>query len=125
MAPTPISRAVCEPIGIAAEIQPLIQIVDDIGEADGIDVEDGGGIGIGAHARRIARDADQIANARCVRAQQFALDAERVTVAAAEMEYGLDPGVLLNQLAGDLRAQAGAGAGAIGNIDAIDSGVFA
>ncbi len=77
--------------------EPLIQIVDDIGEPDGVHVEHRGGIRIGAHARRIAGDADQVADAHRVRAQQFGLDAENVAVAAAEVQHGLDPGLLLDQ----------------------------
>ena len=60
-----------------------------------------------------------------VRAQQFALDAENIAVAAAEVEDGLDAGLLLNQLAGDLRAHTGAGARTVGNVDAIDAVVGA
>ena len=120
-----MSSAVCEPIGIAAEIQTLIQIVGDIGEADGIDIEDSRGVGISAHAGRIAGDADEIADAAGMGAEQLALDAEGVAVAAAEVEHGFDPGLLLDELAGDLRAQTGAGTRAVGDVDAIDAGGFA
>ena len=121
LAPTPISRAVCEPIGIAADIEPLIQVVDDVRQPDGIDVENGRGIGIGAHARRIAGDADQVADAGGVRAQQLRLNAQDVAVAAAEVKHRFDAGLLLNQLAGHLRAHTGAGARTVGHVDAVDA----
>ena len=56
-----------------------------------------------------------------VGAQQFALDAEDIAVAAAEVVDRLDAGLLLNQLAGDLGAHAGAGARAVGDVDGVDA----
>ncbi len=110
---------------VAADIQAVIQIADDVDQADGIHVENRRGIRVRAHARRIAGDADQVADAGGVRAQQFGLDAQNVAVAAAEVEHGLDAGVPLDELAGDLRAHAGAGARAIGNVDGVDAGFAA
>ena len=81
---------------VAAEIQTLIQVIGDVREADRVDIEDRGGVRISAHARRIARDADEIANSGRMRAQKLALDAQRVAVAAAEVKHGFDPGVLLD-----------------------------
>ena len=57
--------------GIAADVQAVIQIVDDVDQADGVHVEHRGRVGIGAHARRIAGDADQVADADGVRAEQL------------------------------------------------------
>ena len=106
---------------VAADIEPVIQIVDDVDQADGVHVEHRGGVRIGAHARRIAGDADQVAHARGVRAEQLGLDAQNVAVAAAEVEHRFDAGLLLDELAGDLRAHAGAGARAVGHVDAVDA----
>src|SRR5581483_436420 len=108
--------------GIAADIQPVVQVVGDVDQADGIDVEDRGGIGVGAHARRVSGNADEVANAGGLGAEQFGLDAEDVAVAATKMVDGFDTGLLLDQLASDLSAQAGAGARAIGHVDAVDAG---
>src|ERR1035441_7162838 len=88
--------------GVAANIQAVVEVVDDVDEADGVDVEDRRGVGVKAHARRIAGDADEVAHPRGVRAQQLRLDAQNVAVAAAEVAHRLDAGVLLNQLAGYL-----------------------
>ena len=54
-------------------------------------------------------------------AQQFGLNAQDIAIAAAEMKYRFDSRLLLDELASDLRAQTGAGTGAIRNIDAIDA----
>ena len=107
--------------GIAADVQAVVQIVDDVGEADGVDVEDRGGVRVSAHARRIAGDADQVADPDGVRAEQFRLDPENVAVAAAEVHHGFDAGLLLDELAGDLSAQPRAGARPVWHIDAIDA----
>ena len=50
------------------------------------------------------------------------LDAQDIAVAAAEMQHRFDSGLLLDQLAGHLRAHAGAGARAVGHVDAVDPG---
>ena len=54
-------------------------------------------------------------------AEELRLDAEDVAVPAAEVVDGFDAGLLLDELAGDLGAQAGAGPGTIGHVDAIDA----
>src|SRR5208337_5482603 len=42
------------PDGIAADVQAAVQVVDDVDQADGVHIEDGGGVGIVAHLGRIA-----------------------------------------------------------------------
>src|SRR5579862_9692718 len=103
----------------------MVQIVRNIREPDSIDVEYGGRVGISAHARRIAGDADQILDADRIRAQEFALNAQNISIAATEMEDSFDFCLLLNKLASDLSAHAGAGARTIRDIDAIDTGGLA
>ncbi len=39
--------------GVAAGIEAVIQVVDQIGQADRVDVEDGGRVRVGAHLRRV------------------------------------------------------------------------
>ena len=109
------------PHGIAADIQAVVEVVDDVDQADGVHVEDRRGIRVGSHARRVAGDTDQVADAGRMGAQQLRLDAQDVAVAAAEVVDGFDAGLLLDELAGDLGAHAGAGARAIGNVDAVDA----
>ena len=60
-----------------------------------------------------------------MRAKQFALDAENVAVAAAEVEHRFDAGLALDQLAGDLGAHAGAGARTVGHINGVDAVLLA
>ena len=57
--------------------------------------------------------------------EQFGLDTEDVAIAAAEMENRFDRGVLLNELAGHLRAEARAGAWAVRNVYAINAVLLA
>ena len=86
--------------GVPTDIEAVVEIVDNVDQPDGVHVEYCGGVGIEAHARRIAGDADEVAHAGRMGAQQFRLDAQNVAVAAAEMIGGLDSGLLLNELAG-------------------------
>src|SRR5579883_1075893 len=111
--------------GITADIESLIEIVGDVCQADGIDIEDRARIRVGAHARRIPGDADEIADTGRVCAEQLGLDAEDVAIAAAEVENRLDTGMLLDELTGDLRTQAGTRARAIRHVDAVDAMLFA
>ena len=90
LAPTPITKPVPAPIGIAADIEAAIQVVDDVHQPDGVHVEHRGRVGIVAHLRRIAGDADQVANADRGRAQQVRLDAQHVAVAAGVVQDRLD-----------------------------------
>src|SRR5436305_1241495 len=53
--------------------------------------------------------------------EKFGLNAQNISVAAAEMEHRFDLGFLLNQLAGDLRAESRAGAWTVRYIDAVNA----
>src|SRR5205823_13169691 len=83
--------------GIAADIQAAIQIMDNIDQANSIDIEHGGGVGIAAHFWRIAGDTDQVLNSDRSRAKQIRLYAKNVAVTAGVMEDGLDSGLLLQE----------------------------
>src|SRR4051794_10950842 len=54
-------------------------------------------------------------------AEQLGLNAQDIAVAAAEVKNGFNPSLLLNELAGDLRAQTGAGAGTVRHVDTVDA----
>src|ERR1017187_4752121 len=107
--------------GVTANVQPVVEVPYDVDQPDGVHIEDRGGIRIRPHARRIAGDADQVAHPGRMGAEQFRLDPQDIAVAAAEVVHGFNSGMLLDQLTGHLRAHAGAGAGAVGDIDAIDA----
>ncbi len=96
--------------GPPADVESSIQVVRDSHQANGIDIEHRGGFRIYAHARRVARDADEVAHTQRVGRQKLGLNAENVAVAAAEVIHRFDTSVLLNQLASRLCAEAGAGA---------------
>ena len=64
--------------GVAADIQAVIQLLAMFDQPDGVHVEDRGRVRITAHARRIAGDADEIADARRVGSKQLGLDAENI-----------------------------------------------
>ncbi len=106
-------------MGLPPMIESAIQIADDVDQPDGIHIEDRGGVGIVAHLRRIAGNADQIANADGAGAQQVRLDAQHVAVATGVVQDGLDADLLLHQKTERLVAHARRGARAVGNIDAV------
>ena len=104
---------------IAADVEPVIQVVDDVHQADGVHVEHRGGVGIVAHLRRIAGDADQVANSQRARAQQVRLNAQHVAVAAGVVQDRLDADLLRHHQAQRLVAQSRRSARAVGNVDGI------
>ena len=76
--------------------RPWLRPRHDAGEADGVDVEDRGGIGVGSHLGRIAGEAEDIFEAHGRGAEEVALDAEEVAVAAGVVEDGFDADALLD-----------------------------
>ena len=82
---------------LPADVAAVVELRDDVGQADRVDVEDGGGIRIVAERRGIAGDEQQVANAHRVGAQQIRLDAQQVAVAAGVVQDGLDAGLLLRR----------------------------
>ncbi len=107
LAATPIVKAGGCADRIAADIESVIQPVDDIDEPDGVHIEDRGGVGIVAQLGRVAGEAQDIfqPDGRC--AEQIGLNAEHVAVAAGVVQDRLDTGLLLNLNAEALRAHAG------------------
>ena len=83
----------------------MIQPGHDVGQADRIDVEHRGGVGIVADAPGIARDQQQVAQAHRVRAEQIGLNAEQVAIAAGVVQQRLDARLLLDQHRERQRAQ--------------------
>ena len=68
LAPTPISRAVCEPMGLPPISRPWLRLLTMLTRPMASTSKTAVASGIGAHARRIAGDADQVAHARaCAR----------------------------------------------------------
>ena len=64
--------------------------MDDIHQADGVDVEDGSGVGIVAHFRWVAGDADEVVDAGGGGSEQVRLNAEHIAVAAGVVKDRFD-----------------------------------
>ncbi len=90
-----------------------------VDEADGVDIENGGGVGIVAQLGRVAGEAEDVVQPDGRRAEQVRLDAENVAVAAGVMQHRLDAGVLLDLDAEALRAHARRGARRVGHVDGV------
>ena len=56
---------------LSADVQPLIEPRDDVGQANGVDVEDHRGVGIVADGPGIAGHQHEVAHAHGMRAKQI------------------------------------------------------
>ena len=107
--------------GVGADVEAVVEAADNVDQADGVDVEDRGGVGIVAQLGRVAGEAEDVAQADGRGAQQVGLDGEQVAVAAGVVQNRLNAGVLLDLDAEALRAHAGRGARRIGHVDGMDA----
>ena len=82
---------------IATNVEAAIQVVNDIHQTDGIHVEDGGRVGIVAHLRRVAGNANQVADTHGGGAQEIGLNAEDIPVAAGVVQDGFYAHIFLDQ----------------------------
>ncbi len=113
-----------DPQRVAADVQAPVQVVHDVDQADRVHVEHRRRVGIVAHLRRIAGDADQIVNAQRRRAQQVRLHAQHIAVAAGVVQDGFDADFLLHQQRQRLVAHARRGPRAVRNIDRVHAHRF-
>ena len=104
---------------IAAQIEPTVQVVHNVDEANGIHVKHSSRVRIIAHFRRIAGDANQIPDTDCGRSQQVTLDAQHIPVAARIMQNRVDAYVALNKQRQRLVAHARRRARAVWDIDRV------
>ncbi len=86
---------------LPSQIDALVEPLLHGGHADGIGVENAGGVGVVAQLGRIAGDEEDIPHAAGRTGQEVGLHADQVAVAAAEMEDGLDLGHAEDPLGGD------------------------
>ena len=107
--------------GIAPDIEALVEAVHDVHEPNGVDVEDRRGVGIVAHLGRVAGEAKDIFQADGGCAQQVALDAEYVAIAAGVVQDRLDADLLLDLHAKALRAHPRTGPRRVGHVDRVDT----
>src|ERR1019366_2146459 len=61
-----------------AEIETPVEIIRDVREADRVNIEYRGSVGKSAPARGVAGNADEVADARRMRTEKLALNAQRV-----------------------------------------------
>ncbi len=106
---------------VSAQIQPPVQVVDDINQADGIHIKDRRRVRIVAHLWRIAGNTDQILDPHCSRSQQVTLDAQHIAVAAGVVQNRFDSRFLLHQQRKRLIAHARRSPRAVRNVDRIHS----
>ena len=104
---------------LLADIQAAVEPRHHVGQADRIDVVDGGRVRVIADARRIASDDQQVAHAHRVRAEQIRLHPEQVSIAARVVEDGLHAGLLLDDERRRERAHPRARARTVGNVDEV------
>ena len=93
----------------------------NIHQADGINIEHRRGIGIVAHFRWIAGDADKVPDSHRRRSQQIALDAQYVSVTARVVQDRLHAHFLLDQERERLVADARGRPRTIGDVDPVHS----
>ncbi len=74
------------PDRVSARIEPPVEPPHQVGEADAVDVEDRGRVGIGAHGGRVAGHDQHVAQPAGRGAEQIAQHAEHVAVAAGVVE---------------------------------------
>jgi len=123
-APIPMAKARTGSDRVAANIEPAIEIVNNVYQADRVHVEDRGCVGIAAHFRRVAGNANQVSDSDCGRAQQVGLNAQHIAVPAGVMQDGFDSGLLLQKQRQGLVTHTGGGARAIRNIDCVHATDF-
>jgi len=104
------------PDRIPAQIQPPVQVVDNVHQSDRIHVKHRRRIGIVPHLRRISRNADQVADSSGRCPQQVRLNAEHVAIAARIVQDGFDPDRLLHEQRKRLVAHARRRPRAVGNV---------
>lgn len=80
----------------AGGVDGMVEATGDVEQADAVDVVDRGGMGVGSHLGRVAGNDDKVAHAERVHAEQMGLQAEQVSVAAADMHDRLYAGRALD-----------------------------
>src|SRR5438876_6409133 len=95
--------------------------MNNVDQANGVHVKDGGSIGIAAHLRGVAGDANQIANTYSRGSEQIGLNAQYVAIPAGVMQDRFNPCLLLEENRQRLVAHASRGARAIGDVNSIYS----
>ena len=107
--------------GVAGDIQAVIESPQQVGQADGVDIVDSGGIGVIAEFGGVAGDGEDIANTEGPSSQQVALHTDDVSVATGVVKEHFDIDIALNEDGEGQGGHARACSGTIGDIDRINA----
>src|SRR5215510_3562419 len=109
---------------VAAWVEAVVEVVDQIRQTDRIDIEDGRGVGIRPHLRRIAGDDQEVAQTKRRRSEQIREHSQKISITAAVMRDGLDADLLLDDQRDGQSAYARLGVRAVGHVDGVDVRLF-
>src|SRR5262245_9418835 len=105
----------------AGRVLALVHPAQDLHETHAVDVEDGGRIGVVARARWIAGHGQNVAHVEGVRAEQVALDAHEISVAAGEVHVDIEARRLAHQQRGRQHRHPDAPERAVVDVDDVDA----
>src|ERR1700687_1184100 len=92
---------------ISTQIETAVEAVHDVDQTDGIHIEHSSCVRIIAHLRRIAGNANQVADPDRGSSQQITLDAQDIAVTTSVMQDRIDSNLALNEQRKILVAHAG------------------
>ncbi|CUQ02484.1 Uncharacterised protein [Bacteroides xylanisolvens] len=104
------------------DIVTAVQAAGDLDKAGGVDFEDSFGIRMVTDLGRITGEGEDVMHAECRCSQELCLKADDISVAAGQMEDGLDLVLLLDDAGEGDRAHTHFCHGAVGDIDCVDVG---
>src|SRR5216683_4020953 len=107
--------------GVLADVEPVVQVVNDVHQADRVDIEYRRCVWIVAQLRRVSGEAENVLQPNRRRAQQITLNTQHIPVPAGVMQNRLDSHVLLDLHTQALRAHPCAGTRGVRHIDCIHS----
>src|SRR2546422_3523315 len=108
----------------AEPVVALVETLQDLDQADRVDVPDAGRRWVVADAWRIAGERDDVANAERVRADQLRLERHQVLVAGGEVDQGVDANLLPEHERQRERAHADPRHRAVTDVDGVGTGSF-
>ena len=112
----------CCPIGEPAASSPRLRRVEDLDQADRVDVPDPGRARQVADPRRVPGQGQDVADAQGVRTEQLGLERHEVAVARRDMDDALEVEVVLDPERHGQRAHPDPGHRRVADVDDIDAG---
>src|SRR5439155_16526842 len=108
----------------AKPVVALVETLQDLDQADRVDVPNAGRRRVVADAWRIAGERDDVANTERVRADQLRLERHQVLVAGGEVDQGVDANLLPDHERQRERAHADPRHRAVTDVDGVGTGSF-